>query len=108
MLTHGWGKLSRFISGNHAFADPLGFGELPTLIIAIFAEFICPILLIIGFKTKLNTILPALTMLVAAFIVHGSDPWGKKEFALLYFCGFLAIYLLGSGKYSLDWKLKKV
>ena len=108
MLTHGWGKLNRFISGNYSFADPIGIGELPTLILAILGEFICPILVIVGFKTKINSIPPALTMLVATFIVHADDPWDKQEFPLLYFFGFIAIYLLGSGKYSLDWKLQKV
>lgn len=108
MITHGLGKFQRLISGDTSFADPMGFGELPTLIIAVLAEFVSPILLIVGFKTRLATILPALTMLVAAFIIHASDPWNKQEFPLLYFFGFLTIYLLGSGKYSLDWKLKKV
>ncbi|WP_420318900.1 DoxX family protein [Ekhidna sp.] len=108
MITHGWGKFNRMISGNFSFADPVGLGEAPSLILAVIGEFICPILLIIGFKTRLNAIPPAITMLVAAFIVHADDPWGKKEFPLLYVVGFMTIYLLGSGKYSLDWKLKKV
>ncbi len=108
MIGHGYGKFQRLISGDTSFADPIGVGELPTLIIAVLAEFVSPILLMIGFKTKWATILPALTMVVAAFIIHGNDPWSKQEFALLYFFGFLAIYLLGSGRYSLDWRLKKV
>ena len=50
---------------------------------------------------------PVITMLVAAMVIHGADPFAKKEFALLYFFGFLAITLLGAGKYSLDGKLNK-
>lgn len=108
MLTHGWGKLNKLIDGEMSFADPIGFGAAPTLILAVLAEFISPIMLILGFKTRLATVLPAITMLVAAFIIHISDPWGKQEFPLLYFFGFLGVFLLGSGKYSLDWRLKKV
>lgn len=108
MMTHGWGKFSRLMSGDLSFADPVGIGEAPTLVLAVLAEFISPIFLILGFKTRLATILPALTMVVAAFIVHSDDPWGRQEFPLLYFFGFVTIYLLGSGRYSLDWKLKKV
>ncbi len=107
MLTHGYGKFIRLISGETKFADPLGFGEFPTLILAVFAEFVCSILLIIGYKTRFAAIPPAAVMLVAAFIVHWEDPWGRKEFALLYLVGYVVIFLLGSGKYSLDWRLKK-
>lgn len=108
MISHGWGKFQKLLSGDTSFADPIGFGEVPTLLLAVLAEFVSPLLLILGFKTKLASILPALTMLVAAFIIHGDDPWRKQEFPLMYFFGFVAIYLLGSGKYSLDWRLKKV
>lgn len=108
MLSHGYGKFLKLIGGDFSFADPLGIGEMPTLIIAVLGEFISPILLVLGLKTRWASILPALTMLVAAFMVHADDPWRKQEFPLLYFFGFLTIYLLGSGEYSLDWKLKKV
>ncbi|MEO9484767.1 MAG: DoxX family protein [Ekhidna sp.] len=108
MLTHGWGKFNRLLSGNLSFSDPIDIGEAPTLILAVLAEFFSPILIIIGLKTRLATILPAITMVVAAFVVHADDPWRKQEFPLLYFVGFLSIYLMGGGKYSLDFKLKKV
>ena len=42
------------------------------------------------------------TMLVAALIIHGDDPWAKKELALLYFFPFAALFLTGAGRYSLD------
>ncbi len=108
MLTHGWGKFINLIEGNLSFPDPLGIGSAPTLIIAVLAEFVSPILLIIGFKTRLATILPAITMIVAAFVFHANDPWKNQEFPLLYLVGFIGIFLVGSGKYSLDWRLKKV
>ena len=41
---------------------------------------------------------------VAAFIVHGADPLAKKEMALLYFIAFVAIFLAGPGKFSIDGK----
>lgn len=108
MLTHGWGKFNNLISGELSFPDPIGIGGAPTLILAVLSEFIAPILLIIGFKTRLSAVFPAITMLVAAFVVHINDPWARIEFPLLYLTGYLAIFLLGGGKYSLDWRLKKV
>ena len=103
MLTHGWPKLERLLtSGKFEFADPIGVGPEISLILTIFAEFICAVLVVLGLKTKLAAIPPAITMLVAAFIVHADDPFGKKEFALLYFFGFFMLIFVGSGQYSMD------
>jgi putative oxidoreductase len=46
-------------------------------------------------------------MVVAAFIIHGDDPFAKKEFALLYAIPFLTLVFTGAGKFSLDAKLGK-
>jgi putative oxidoreductase len=46
-------------------------------------------------------------MLVAAFIAHAGDPFSGKEKALMYAAGFLAISLLGAGKYSIDYRTDK-
>jgi putative oxidoreductase len=40
-------------------------------------------------------------MFVAAVVVHGADPFQKKELAVLYLVGFTAIACLGAGKYAL-------
>ena len=104
MLPHGYAKLERLISHGASveFANPLGIGELPTLILAIIAELVCPILIILGIRTRIASILPAITMLVAAFVIHIDDPWAKMEFPLLYFTGFVAIMLMGSGKWAVE------
>ncbi len=106
LLTHGWPKLSRVIeTGKFEFGDPIGLGPAVSLILTIFAEVLCAILVVIGFKTKLASIPPAIVMLVAAFVAHASDPFARKEKALLFLVGFIAIALLGPGEYSLDNKM---
>ena len=102
MLTHGYPKFKKILAGNFEFGNPLGIGEAPSLFLAVIAEFICPILIILGFKTKIATIPTIITMMVAAFIVHGSDPFGSKEKALLFLSIFVCVLLLGPGKFSLD------
>ncbi|MBW8198259.1 DoxX family protein [Flagellimonas abyssi] len=104
MLTHGYPKLMKLINGNTEFADPFGIGQAPSLFLAVIGEFICPLLMIIGFKTRWAAIPAAITMFVAAFIAHGSDPFGRKELPLLYLTIFVIIMLLGPGKYSVDKK----
>ena len=92
------------ISGNTEFANPFGIGQAPSLFLAVVAEFICPVLIIIGFKTRWAAIPTAITMFVAAFMIHSADPFNVKEKALLYLVTFIAIMLLGPGKYSVDKK----
>ncbi len=104
MLTHGYPKLIKLFSEKPSFADPIGIGELPTLVLAVFAEFIAPLFIIVGYKTKISTILPIATMFVASFIVHYDDPFKNKELAILYLVGFIIILLMGPGKYSIDKK----
>ena len=104
MLPHGYAKFKHLLDlgMNASFADPFGIGQVPTLILAIIAELLCPLLIIVGFRTRLAAIPPAITMFVAAFVIHINDPWSKMEFAILYLIGFLAIALIGPGNWSVD------
>ena len=104
MLTHGLTKFQKLISGNFEFGDPIGIGAAPSLFLVVIGEFICPLLIIIGFKTRLSAIPTAITMAVAVFIAHGADPFDHKEIALLYLVAFVTIILVGPGKFSLDRK----
>lgn len=103
MLTHGWGKLLKLIGDDPIqFADPLGVGVTASLLLTVFAEVFCSILLILGLTTRLAAIPSLITMLVAAFVVHANDGFGKMEMALLYGVMYLVIAIAGAGKYSLD------
>jgi putative oxidoreductase len=104
LITHGLPKFQKLISGNFEFGDPIGIGATPSLFLAVIGEFICPILIIIGFKTRWMAVPPAITMAVAGFIVHSADPFGTKEKAFLFLTFFIAIMLLGPGKFSIDKK----
>ncbi len=105
MITHGWPKFQKAISGNFKFGDPIGLGPEISLILTVFAEFICSILVIIGLGTRLATIPLMTTMSVVFFIVHADDGFGAKEKALLFLGAFLVLFLTGPGKYSIDDKL---
>jgi putative oxidoreductase len=107
---HGIDKLLHFRERASAFPNPIGLGSFLSLCLAIFAEFFCSILLILGIATRLAVIPLVVTMLVALVLVHGGDPWQKKELAALYLTGFLAILIAGPGPFALDrwlWKWKQ-
>lgn len=102
MITHGYPKLQKVLRGNFQFGDPLGIGAEASLLLAVFAEVICSALLIIGLTTRFALIPLIITMGVAFFIVHGDDPFSKRELALLYFSIYLGLFFSGPGKISAD------
>lgn len=104
MLTHGVPKFLKLIAGNFQFGDPIGIGVHASLILAVIGEFVCPLLILIGFKTRWASVPPAMVMFVAAVFAHADDPFAKKEKALLFLVIFIAIIFLGPGKYSIDRK----
>jgi len=108
MLTHGSPKFSRLLEGGEIqFGDPIGLGPVLSLILVVFAEFLCSILIGIGLGTRLATIPLMITMIVAGFVAHSADPFGRKEIALLYLLFYITLFVLGSGKYSIDYLLTR-
>lgn len=102
LFGHGLPKLLGLIAGRTDFADPIGLGPLPSLLLAVFAEFLCSLALILGVKTRWATVPLLVTMAVAALVHHTGDPWARKELAVLYAVAFLCLLLTGPGRYSWD------
>ena len=110
MLTHGFPKLLKLFGGEEiVFADPIGLGQGTTLVLAVFAEFICAILVIIGLGTRLAVIPLIITMFTAGFVIHAADPFQRKELAIIYLSIYIVLLITGAGKHSLDyhWLKKK-
>lgn len=107
LITHGYPKFLKLMSGNFSFPDPLGIGEPPSMVLAVFSEFIAPIFVLVGLRTRFAAIPPAIAMAVAVFIVHGDDSFSKQEHAFLFFAAFIAIALLGGGKFGIDGMMKR-
>lgn len=105
MLTHGWPKLANFSSRASQFPDPLGVGSELSLALAVFAEFFCALLLVLGLFTRAALTQLIATMAVAGFIVHAADPFQRKELAFVYLGMFLCLFLTGPGDFSLGRRL---
>ena len=104
LLLHGVPKVKNLMSDNIQFVNIFGMGEAISLILATLAEVVLPILIIIGYKTRIAAIPIVLVMIVAAFVYHGNDPISVKEKPLIFLFGFLTIAIAGAGKFSIDKK----
>lgn len=103
LLTHGIPKLGRLFSGEEIkFMDFMGLGPTISFTLAVFAEFLCSILVILGAFTRLALIPMIITMGTAAFVAHADDPFGTKEKPLLFLLIFLFLLITGPGKYAVD------
>lgn len=108
LFSHGLGKMMNFSNIAPNFPDPFGFlGSTLSLVLVVGSEVFGSILLALGLFTRWSSFSLLFTMLVAAFIVHLSDPFESKELAILYALIFLFFTIKGGGKYSLDHILKK-
>lgn len=110
VLLHGIYKLQNpgamdFVGG--AFA---AFG-LPTALayLVYIGEIIAPIMLIVGYQTRIASLLVAITMIVAVILVHTGQLFTLSEMGggyalelqVMFLAGALAIFGLGAGKYKL-------
>ena len=108
MLTHGLPKLAMLLSGDQVqFPGVMGMSPVFSLSLAVFAEVVCSLLLLIGFGTRLATVPLIITMLIALFAVHLADPFAKQELAIHYLLVYVVLFFTGSGKYSVDYLLQR-
>ena len=105
--THGMKKLLDFEGTVQHIPDPLGVGGEVSTVIAIMANIIAPIFVILGLGTRFAILLILSVTLMGFFIVHGNDPWPIRDVPLMYSLVYLALFFLGAGKYSLDDKFFK-
>lgn len=110
MLTHGIGKFEKLFSGEPiTFPDPIGVGPTASLALVVFSEVFCSLFLIFGIATRLSSIPLIITMLVAAFIAHAADGFGKQELPLLYTVIYIVLVISGSGRIAFDnWMYQKL
>lgn len=105
-MMHGLTKINDFGQMALAFPDPLGVGSEISLILAIFSEVFCSVLLIFGLLTCLVLIPMIFTMCIAFFVIHAGDPFSAKELSFIYLATFIIIWVSGAGKYSLDYVIR--
>ena len=108
MLTHGIPKLMQLFSGEPiSFPSVMGMSGTVSLVLAVLTEVLGSLFLLGGLAMRYAAAALAITMAVAAFYIHGADPFAKQEKSILYLLFYIVLFFTGSGRYSLDQYLKK-
>jgi putative oxidoreductase len=99
---YGYGKLANYDTIAPMFGDIIGIGAKLSFNLVIFAELVCGFLVLIGLLTRFAIVPIFITMVVAYFVAHANDPFDTKAIAFIYMLFCFVIFVLGSGKYSVD------
>lgn len=98
---HGLPKLLNWSTELQRIEDPFGLGATLTLAMAVFAEVICPVLLILGVFARLAC-LPVLAVLgVALVVVHPEWSLEQAQFAWLFTVLYAGLAITGPGAWSI-------
>ncbi len=107
ILKHGYDKITNFGSLQYKFMNFMHVGSKMSLMLVIFAEFFCGILLILGLFTRFACVPLIIAMYVALFVFTKGDFFGKGEASALYLIGFIALLFAGPGRVSVDGMIGK-
>jgi putative oxidoreductase len=103
---YGLEKLKNFSHLETVFPDPFHISHRISLALVILAEFLCSILLVLGFLTRFAALVLVIEFAVAEFLVHKGHVAMMNgvlhEQAWLYLGAFFAILMIGPGRISVD------
>lgn len=99
---YGYTKFIAYDEILPQFPDIIGIGSKFSFILVIFAELVCGFLVTIGYLTRLAIIPIFITMIVAYFLAHANDDFQAKTLPFVFLLLSLVIFILGSGKFSMD------
>lgn len=106
-IVAGWGKLNG-IEGVQGFFGDLGI-PLPGLMAWVVAivEFFGGLMVLLGAYTRIPALLLACIMVVALLTTKLGGEFSAARLDIMLLLTTLALFFLGSGKYSVDDKLDK-
>ncbi len=107
LVKHGFMKVMDFTNLQHTFYNFMGFGPKFSLILALFAEIFCSLLVVLGLFTRWACIPIIFTMLVVIYGADASKDFMESEVAIFYFTAFLTLLFCGPGRISVDGMISK-
>lgn len=100
LFIHGLPKLLNWSTELQRIEDPFGLGAALTLGLAVFAEVVCPLLLILGVAARLACLPVLAVLLIALVVVHPDWTLEQGQFAWLLVALYGGLAMTGPGAYS--------
>lgn len=109
MIGHGIHKITEGIDGVKAAVLAKDLPEFVSYGVYV-GEVLAPVLIIVGFQTRIAALILSVNMAVAVYLVHWNELLEINKFSgapalelqLFYFLSALAIALIGAGAISID------
>ncbi|RMR01778.1 DoxX [Pseudomonas savastanoi pv. glycinea] len=102
LVVHGLPKLLDFNHQLTLIEDPFHLGAQLTLILAIFAEVLCPLLIAAGIFVRLACLPILFLLLVALLAVHPEWTLEQGQFGWLLLIIFTTVLIAGPGRLALN------
>ncbi|WP_447784473.1 DoxX family protein [Pseudomonas germanica] len=108
LWVHGLPKLLDFTAQLQLIEDPFHLGSHLTLILAIFAEVLCPLLIVVGLLARLACVPILFVLLVALLVVHPQWSVAEGQFGWLLLILFSTVLIAGPGRLAISVRLPGV
>jgi putative oxidoreductase len=98
LWVHGLPKLLNYSEQLQLIEDPFHLGANITLLLAIFAEVLCPLLIIVGVLVRLACLPILAVLLIALLVVHPEWTLFEGQFGWLLLIIFTTLLISGPGR----------
>ena len=102
-IWHGYTKIENYDLYLSMSRSLIGLGTTMEYNMVTGAEFVCGVLITLGLFTRLAVIPLMFSMAIAYFMAHKKDIFMMKELPFLFLRLTLVVFVLGSGRFSLDY-----
>ena len=102
LWVHGLPKLLNYSEQLKLIEDPFHLGANITLLLAIFAEVLCPLLIIAGVLVRLACLPILAVLLIALLVVHPEWTLFEGQFGWLLLIIFTTLLISGPGRLVLS------
>lgn len=102
LWVHGLPKLLNYSAQLQVIEDPFHLGANVTLMLAIFAEVLCPLLIIAGVLVRLACLPILAVLLIALLVVHAQWSLDEGQFGWLLLIVFTCLLIAGPGRLALN------